>query len=523
MRVNSIFEEIKNPRLSRILLFGGAIISILWSIYFALVTIATPYQIEFREGTALVLTKILLSRGNPFTFENQPLGMNNYGLGYNLAVLPFAYLFGNTLTVHRSVTFIFILLLAWIMVWALYRTRRDLPLALICAAFAMTGIMAQGSIGAFPSAMGAFLFMAAILLPALRSFDTPSLVLSVFLSLLAFYTKAYFVLSFGIVASYLWLSVSLKKMLTYVFLFLLSFITSLYIVSLIFPLYFINTIIGNISNTTRSTVHLLSQFKQLALYFYPILMVTVIILLADIWKKEKPSSPRDTKLSLNFKKWDQPLWNGPLNYFFFAFITALLAFTLILGSHIGSYLNYAYQILVPTFFCWFFQIVDFSNTKRWPFALILLLNLFAWQSIALNPNMLKQKDSKEWARMMSYMQDSSNILNSPPLTSAVVELGLNPLDSGQTIYFYSVAPYADNALLGPSYSAFKADGAIYSANIDRSIEKKNFDLVLTVKEKASFYRVRLLYENYSLIDEIVVDMPQTNQTWTVLIWQPKGE
>ena len=68
------------PQPSRILLFIGAIGSILWSVYFSVVTIFIPYQIEFREGTALVLTKILMGGGNPFSFENQPLGMTNYGL-----------------------------------------------------------------------------------------------------------------------------------------------------------------------------------------------------------------------------------------------------------------------------------------------------------------------------------------------------------------------------------------------------------------------------------------------------------
>jgi hypothetical protein len=59
------------------LLFIGALASIAWSVYFSIVAIFLPYQIEFREGAMLVLTKILLNGGNPFTFKNQPLGMKN--------------------------------------------------------------------------------------------------------------------------------------------------------------------------------------------------------------------------------------------------------------------------------------------------------------------------------------------------------------------------------------------------------------------------------------------------------------
>ena len=102
------FQRIQLPKA---VLFTGALISVLWSIYFSLVTILIPYQIEYREGTAQVLTGFFLRAENPFVLESQPLAMNNYGLGYNLVVLPFAALFGNTLLVHRSVTFVFVLLI----------------------------------------------------------------------------------------------------------------------------------------------------------------------------------------------------------------------------------------------------------------------------------------------------------------------------------------------------------------------------------------------------------------------------
>jgi hypothetical protein len=178
-KIQYFSEKLNNPLLPRILLLTGAISSILWSVYFSVITIFIPYQIEFREGNALVLTKILLGGRNPFSFENQPLGMTNYGLGYNLVVLPFAMLFGNTLVVHRAVTFTFILLVAFLIYLSLNRSVHEPVLALVCSAFIMTGLIANGGIGAFPSAMGTFLFYIAILVPFVRSFDKNSLVISV--------------------------------------------------------------------------------------------------------------------------------------------------------------------------------------------------------------------------------------------------------------------------------------------------------------------------------------------------------
>src|SRR5688572_20043628 len=260
---------------SRHLLFWGALASILWSIFFAIVTISIPYPIELREGAAQVMTGFLLSRNNPFVLENQPLAMNNYGLGYNMVVAPFAVLFGNTLSVHRSITFTFILLSSLAGFTVIQKIKGDVAPASACAAFIIIGLIARGGIGAFPSAMGTFLFLMTLVIPFLKGFNHTSLMFSILFSIAAFYTKAYFILGFGIVASYLFLFVSKKSGLFYSSLFLILFAASFFVVRLVFPLYFINTVVGNASNADRSFEHLLSQLKQLFIYFFPVLLSTL--------------------------------------------------------------------------------------------------------------------------------------------------------------------------------------------------------------------------------------------------------
>ena len=188
LQVKNLFEK-STSSASRVLLLLGAAGSILWSVYFSVTTIFIPHQIEFREGTALVLTKILMGGGNPFSFENQPLGMTNYGIGYNLVVLPFAVLLGNTLVVHRAVTFVFVLLSCSVVFLSLNKSSNEPALALVGSAFVMIGLIANGGIGAFPSAMGTFLFSTALLVPFVRSFDRAGLITSLLVSLVSFYTK----------------------------------------------------------------------------------------------------------------------------------------------------------------------------------------------------------------------------------------------------------------------------------------------------------------------------------------------
>jgi hypothetical protein len=101
-----------------------------------------------------------------------------------------------------------------------------------------------------------------------------------------------------------------------------------------------------------------------------------------------------------------------------------------------------------------------------------------------------------------------------------VELGLAPVDSGQTIYYYAVEPYQEYALLGPSYNVFLSDGSNYVQSIENSIKRREFDLVMTTDGEPSFYYESLLSEYYSMDAKIVVNMPQTQQTWKIFLWKP---
>jgi hypothetical protein len=516
-----LFEKLTGPYISKTLLLVGATSSILWSVYFSVTTIFIPHQIEFREGTALVLTKILMSGGNPFGFENQPLGMTNYGLGYNLTVLPFALLFGNTLLVHRAVTFAFILLAAMVVFLSVNKSTRQPPLALACSAFIITGLIAKGGVGAFPSAMGTFLFYLAVLVPLIRSFDRASLFVAVLASIASFYTKPYFILGFGIVTSYLFLFVSKREAVISAAQFLLLFAVSFLVVRLILPLYFIDTIVGNVSNTYRTWEHLLEQLVLLVLYFYPALMLALCIFFKPLFSKRKSSSLAGQRGTLfNLTVWDDPFIEYRCDYIAYSLICSFLAFLIILGPHVGTDMYYAYQLVVPLFFYWLVQRISFKVKYAGVIAVVILFNLYLFGHKTIGPDRLREEDPKKWTRLIRAIASSSNVLNSPVITSNVVELGLTPVDSGQTIYYYAVERYPGHILMGPSYAAFQADGLEYIHSIDDSIKGQEFDLVMTTDGEPSFYDQGLLSEYYAIDSNIVVNMPQTDQTWKIFLWKP---
>jgi hypothetical protein len=506
-------------RLPHFLLLAGAALSMAWSLYFEKVILATPYEIGYREGAPQVITQMLLDGRNFATFEYQPLGYNAYGLSYHAAVLPFALMFGNTLHVHRWVTLIFILLSTTIGFGVVIRQTRNLPLAAICSAFILVAFMGWGGVGSAPTSMGTFLFLAATFAPFLFTFDNKSLFLSAVLALIAFHAKAYFVLSFGIVAAYLFFFVSKKKAVGYGLLFLALFASAFAVIRLNYPLYFINIIHGNASNTFRTFKHLYAQLFWLTIYFLPALVLTGVMLWREI--KKNKELPKSTKVGFQILNFDKPLFEIRPDYFLHAFLICLSAFVIVLGSHVGNYLAYSYELVVPTFLFWFFINFDQKRTFTAFSAAAIVVNLFYWQYITLNPRMLSQRNSVEWDKVFSYLDPSMNILNSPTVASRMIELGMTPVDSGQTDVYYLMDPYPTNILMGPSYEEYDNDGRAYSDSINASIAAREYDLIITTKDVDVFYDLDLIETNYAMMDEIVLRMPQTEQKWVVQIWAPK--
>lgn len=514
--MNKLVSSFRSQSISFWILFAGASLSILWSVYFARTIITTPYQIGFREGAPQVLTSLLLNGENPYTFENHPLAFNNYSIAYSTAVLPFALIFGNTLHVHRFVTFIFILLSTMLSFWIVYKREKNFATALICSAFIMVGFIGRGGIGSAPTTMGTFLFLTAIFIPYLWSFNRTSMFISMLLALLALHTKAYFVLSMGVVLSYVFLFVSKKKALTYFAFFLVMFIISFITIRLAYPLYFIDVLRGNVSNTFRTVEHLAEQLMWLSIYFAPILLLS-------FWtfRKKTTQFPVTPKFKLSLSAFDTSFTKATFDYFLYAAAICFVTFVVVLGPHVGNYLSYAYELVVPTFLFWFFTNFEQKKSFNILSSLLIFINLFYWQYATNSPQMLAERNSVEWQKLFSYLRPEMNILNSPTITSKLIELGIRPVDSGQTDYYYTMKPYPNNILLGPSFEEFQADGEKYTKEINQSIVDQKYDLIVTSKDVEVFYDLELIPRYYEMIDQLILYMPATEQKWVVEVWERK--
>jgi len=486
----------------------------------------TPAPVEYREGATLLVTDFLMRGTNPFSLASHPLMTNNYGLLYNLIVLPFALFWGNTFAVHRSVSIIFILFSSALIVRTLRKSGAALPFSLLGGVLVAACLLFYVTPIARPDALGTFLFLVAVLVPWYRKFDAWGLVFSGVLSLLAFLAKPYFVLSAGIVASFVFLFVSKKRALLYGIGVFGLLVLSLGILNHFLEMYFFDVVINNMSNSALSWGHLWEQLKWYVLICSPGMAILLLMWIGSPKKEGLLPDRLMMKDRLDLIHLDQPFFQASVDYYGYAFLCAALVVVLFLGRHEGAYMTYFFQLITPLFVLVVFRQLDASYRRGALTACLVIANLILVSFYVLYPNSLYSSDKKKWAQIDQYVSSSHALLNSPISVSELVALNRAPIDSGQTEYYYATTPYPDN-FLAPSYSVVLAQGRNYLDMIRLNIKNRKYDRIMIRKFDVG-YNAPFGYENiipqyYVRVAEIDAPMPQTNQNWAIEIWEPKQD
>ena len=288
--------------------------------------------------------------------------------------------------------------------------------------------------------------------------------------------------------------------------------------------YFIDTFIGNLSNANRSASHMRDQLSELLAEFFPSIFVGVSLLFRNR-SAFPPKTISWTNLlsGTNFKHAHAPLLGLQIDYFAFTFLFCFLSFVFILGLHKGSYMTSAYQIVMPPFILWLFQKLN-SKSRFSIICLCLLLgNILILDHILLNPSFLRQRDSAGWRNLYDSIRDSRRVLNSPAVASMLIDIGILPVDSGQTEYYYYIKPYPYNILFGPDYDTVKRHGIAYRRAIRKAISNAEFDKVILTDGYGNLISLDTVSQYYIKVETLAVEMPQTHQTWVIGIWEPIGK
>ena len=477
------------------LLIAGLIFFIPWLLVYAGNVIVTQGPVGFREGADILLTDYILHGKNPFVLMNQPLMNTNKGAFYNLIMLPFVVVFGNTLAIHRIISILFILLSCALVVWTLIRFKTSLPFAIAGGTIVLASLLFYTGPIARADGLGTFLFLVAGIIPFIRKFDRASLAISALAGIMAFFTKPYFLLSVGIVALYLFLFSSKKKGLIFGTITLALLLLICVFVRKFFACYFLNTILNNASNGADHVDYLVYQLVLFCEVFGPVILICLI------------TNPIHS---------DQAFVQIPFDYFGFFFLCATAAI-LVLGQNSGNYMVYLFQLMTPPLVILAFK--NLNSTRAWSAITIplTLLNLGLLCFWILYPNTPPSGD--QWKEIYQILASSKKVLNSPLLVPEMVRLGLQPIDSGSSQYYYRTKPYSGN-LIAPYYSITKMRGDDYKYEVENTIKEKGFDHIIITKDYPIFAKEDLISQYYVHIKDFHISLSQTNDNWDLEYWEP---
>ena len=494
--------------------------------------ISFPYQHEYMEGAALNTTKVYLNNENPFDIRHQPQDTYVYGFLYPLVVSPFAEVYGNTLAVHRCVTYIFIFLTCLLIFLALNSIKLNPVFSFTAAVVIHQSFIYNGLIPiARPEGLGIFLFTLGILIPWRFKFSSWSCLVSIFLGVLAFLTKPYYILVIPFVCIYIFTFVSKRKALWYAAISVLLILIMIVSVSLIYE-----TLLNNsFFHPKNIAIYDFSHMKdQLIRYLKVNIYLLLIIILSFTIKIKKFSydiSKNATRKFFDsvsskflFNKNINVFRNEPLiktNYdllFGFVFLFSLVLFIVKLGGHTGNGRGaYLYHLASPFLVLTTFQLVRTTNDKL--FKSVVAILLIYTLTRQFKPARFDYATPIAcFENIRELIRKSNNPLNSPETVSIMIEQNKVVLNSGHSEYFRTGV--SDLSLLTSTSRNVEKREMEFEKELNDQIINKKFDVILLTK--GNHYRLidtAALIQNYLCADTICAYMPL--KEWKIELWYPK--
>ena len=488
--------------------------------------ITFPYPLELREGAIQLSTHALLNGINPYSLINNPVYINVYGILYNLLVLPFAALFGNSLQLHRLINALLILGQLLLMAKVMRLQKTGWLVIFIAALFMWLGQIFLTSPLARPDSLGELLFLLTLFIPLIYKINTPSLIISVILGVLSYQTKAYFFLGVIITASYLFFFISKRKALLYAASTGVLFLISILIINHYLETYFVNTLYLYTGVTSRNYAYLIKQSIKFIRDYWGVLIIGTGLVL-NIINKTWISNFIRTKIDI--KHLNAPLLHFHMDFLLYCLIITSSSVLFIFGEHSGTFQTYFYHLITPFLVILMLIFIDKQKIHRNWFMLLAVFTLLTQTYENLKPDLLPF-ENQDWLKLEARISKAKLVLNSPLDVSLLIEQGKPIAMSGYTQYFfmYPSKPF----FLYTDPEKIKPEGQIFLGQIVSKIKNKEYDFLETIQNEN--YEIFLLGERlnpsqsdprfisdyYHLVETLTIPMPHTFEEWKIGIWEP---
>lgn len=513
------------------------------SLYYNYLVISFPFQLEYREGASLLLSNAFIQGIHPYSLKNMPYLIDMYGFIYPLLSTVFIKVFGLNLSSLRILSMFSIVIVTYFFFYLnKSKTKSNFfPIFLFTVSFYILNLFAVIPT-ARSDAFGFMLFIFSVYIPFKSLFNKKSLLISLILTILAFYTKSYFLVGFPFVMIYLFFFQSIKRSVKYSMLFFVTLIVSLLLIHLIFDFYFVSIFGATLFSTTNIASHLINQ---LLFYFisilWPLTFIFLLIILHRLIKFRAPilffveSLPVSAIDLFNFKFNDAPFLKRSVtpNYHLFIFLLGLLLIVFKLGGHTGQFGVYLIHFLSFPLLSYLFFYYE-KHYQYFQISLTVLGFVFLINCFNTIPLKYVDKHKMELFKVQNLIKNNNEILSTPLFASILIQHNKPVYLSGLTENAFYIEGFKNNSSL-PTIIARLKDKILlkkinqsliqnqkYISNIDRKIKNKEFDLIFTDTSLYDNWAIKssLLNQNYRKTDSVDVFLFSTFHTNKVYIYKP---
>jgi hypothetical protein len=243
---------------------------------------------------------------------------------------------------------------------------------------------------------------------------------------------------------------------------------------------------------------------------------------------------------------DESTVNQELGFIIFCLLMSMLVFFGRMGHHHGNWLIYIHQLISPFLLILIFKAIDyqwrspinltqisfikskrieellqqsFQDLYRLIFAGLIVLNLC---TLTTNDFMYEfSYGNEQWSRLSNLLAKHQNILNSPAITSLLIEQNKPVYDSGLSEYFRDGIksrkvfgiPFVMDQKTKDRFQEFKG-------SIESQVKSKQFDLLVLTPNYSPFISENLVKQYYHLSVTMPAPMLFTLQNYELEIWEP---
>lgn len=482
-----------------------------------------PYLTEYRDWGGIELTNQLFSRAKPYSLTDGVPFFYIYGFSFPLLVgLINIPLNVDVLLLTKILVFMCVIGAALVVAYEVFSLTRSGMFSALGFSIMLWASWNQGVFFILRPDSLAILLVSITLMVVRRSQRSMPIIFSAATVVVLFYTKSYFAFVLPSIILFLYFGQRRKSLLLFVSSFSIIFTLALGVVQITYPGYFYAAILAQAGAVGGGWSWALKQTEEFSKSYWP-LFLGILLYIIQIIPDNKIHYSVKGVLS-KFSSSD----SAPSSEIIYLYSLIFGCLCLLpLSTNTGAYLNYHYQLIIPSI-----TIVGLVATARLKnkiiqkFYIVLIIFFCVFHGSFNNQtSTYSATDVKNWeliATSLSRYHDNK-ILIASPIIAPLANKNSLILDNGHSEYYIGLIP--DKNKPSQLFPLFQEHQEYFKSFIDyylkihQKIKQQEFGLIVVTKEYHPLIPQQLLDEKYRKDDGAT--LKTGGQDWQIEFWTPK--